>query len=619
MKKILSIITLGMCLVSCVDTVILPDDKIVDEDMWQTKSDVTGIVACAYSQLRSEAFQRNLIVWGDYRSDELQMSNSVALTNNTAYVQDLKEIYSLNITPSNSFADWNELYSAINYCNLVMEKARGVVDIDPNYTMGDYKADIAKVKALRALCYFYLVRVFRDVPVSTTAYMTDSQDTQLEQKAPAEVLEMCINDLKEIEGDAILSNVYGDWRDKGYMTRDAVRALLADIYLWRASVNHQDNPAQALADYQACEEYCNKVIEAKRDAHQKTLGETDKEYYLAECDDYYNSVFATTSSSKTFGQTFVGMNSEESIFEIQYRSLSSTTNIINNWTNTGVVKMYYKYNGNNNGATPYLMTTSNYGKNSGSPSGTAVFKNAEDIRQNEFIFAANSDVAQYQVRKFIATSSCDKKVETSGPDVSNVRSNWIIYRLTDIMLMKAEALVQIHELISGDAGDDAESGDITDGNEEGEEESTKRDYLQEAFDLVYAVNTRSLTDGDASTNILKFNTYKDRMETLILLERARELCFEGKRWFDLMRYNYRHVSGVQYDKTFAQQGGNYVSNYSEMLSLAMSAKYTSPAVMATKMPTEPYLYWPINTAQMDVNGKLVQNPVWQASASSARK
>ena len=156
-------------------------------------------------------------------------------------------------------------------------------------------------------------------------------------------------------------------------------------------------------------------------------------------------------------------------------------------------------------------------------------------------------------------------------------------------------------------------------NEEGEEESTKRDYLQEAFDLVYAVNTRSLTDGDASTNILKFNTYKDRMETLILLERARELCFEGKRWFDLMRYNYRHVSGVQYDKTFAQQGGNYVSNYSEMLSLAMSAKYTSPAVMATKMPTEPYLYWPINTAQMDVNSKLVQNPVWQASASSARK
>lgn len=73
---------------------------------------------------------------------------------------------------------------------------------------------MAKVKALRALCYFYLVRVFRDVPVSTKAYMTDNQDTQLEQKAPAEVLELCIQDLKEAETDAILSNTYGDWRDR---------------------------------------------------------------------------------------------------------------------------------------------------------------------------------------------------------------------------------------------------------------------------------------------------------------------------------------------------------------------------------------------------------------------
>ena len=86
----------------------------------------------------------------------------------------------------------------------------------------------------------------------------------------------------------------------------------------------------------------------------------------------------------------------------------------------------------------------------------------------------------------------------------------------------------------------------------------------------------------------------------------------------LMRYNYRHVSGVQYDKTFDQQGGNYVANYSEMLTLAMTAKYSSVAAMATKMPTEPYLYWPINTGQMDVNTKLKQNPVWKASASSSR-
>ena len=611
MKKILSIIAVCLGMVSCVDTVILPDDKIVDEDYWQTKSDVSGIVAAAYSQLKSEDLQRNLIVWGDFRSDELQLSNSVSLTNTTAYVQDLNQVYSLNILPSNAFTNWNNLYSAINYCNLVIAKAEGVVSIDPNYTLGDYKADIARVKALRALCYFYLVRVFRDVPVSTEAYMNDAQERELEQKAPAEVLEMCISDLKEVEPDALLSNTYGDWRDKGYMTRDAIHALLADIYLWRASVNQMDNPAQAKADYEECVAYCDKIIAAKKNAHVMLRGEQEKDYYLANSDDYYNDVFGTTDGVNSNGRTIDGMNSEESIFEIQYRYYSSVSNILTTQVNPGVLKMYYKYNGNNNGATSYFMTTSNYGVYSSSTSGTNLFKNTDDVRQNEFIFAANSGQEQYAVRKFIATSSCKKKAETSGPDVNNVRPNWILYRLTDIMLMKAEALVQLNELANQDAGDGAEGDE---GNEGDGSESV--DYLQQAFNLVYAVNVRSLPDG--STNVLKFNVYKDRMESLVLQERARELCFEGKRWFDLMRYNYRHVSGVQYDKTFDQQGGNYVANYSEMLTLAMTAKYSSVAAMASKMPTEPYLYWPINTGQMDVNTKLKQNPVWKASASSSR-
>ena len=598
-------------MVSCVDTVILPDDKIVDEDYWQTKSDVSGIVAAAYSQLKSEDLQRNLIVWGDFRSDELQLSNSVSLTNTTAYVQDLNQVYSLNILPSNAFTNWNNLYSAINYCNLVIAKAEGVVSIDPNYTLGDYKADIARVKALRALCYFYLVRVFRDVPVSTEAYMNDAQERELEQKAPAEVLEMCISDLKEVEPDALLSNTYGDWRDKGYMTRDAIHALLADIYLWRASVNQMDNPAQAKADYEECVAYCDKIIAAKKNAHVMLRGEQEKDYYLANSDDYYDDVFGSSTGVNSNGRTIFGMNSEESIFEIQYRYYSSVSNILTTQVNPGVLKMYYKYNGNNNGATSYFMTTSNYGVYSSSTSGTNLFKNTDDVRQNEFIFAANSGQEQYAVRKFIATSSCKKKAETSGPDVNNVRPNWILYRLTDIMLMKAEALVQLNELANQDAGDGAEGDE---GNEGDGSESV--DYLQQAFNLVYAVNVRSLPDG--STNVLKFNVYKDRMESLVLQERARELCFEGKRWFDLMRYNYRHVSGVQYDKTFDQQGGNYVANYSEMLTLAMTAKYSSVAAMASKMPTEPYLYWPINTGQMDVNTKLKQNPVWKASASSSR-
>ena len=65
------ILTAALLMTGCVDTVILPDNKTVDEDFWQKKSEVDAVVATAYAQLRDEAAIRNMIIWGDFRSDEL--------------------------------------------------------------------------------------------------------------------------------------------------------------------------------------------------------------------------------------------------------------------------------------------------------------------------------------------------------------------------------------------------------------------------------------------------------------------------------------------------------------------------------------------------------------------
>lgn len=577
-------------MVSCVDTVILPDDKTVDEDMWQTASDVSGVVAAAYNQMRNEALMRNYIVWGDFRSDELVISNSTSLTNSSAYKQDLNQIYSLNITPSNAFANWDALYSVINYCNLVLKKAEGVMALDPNYAEGNYKADCAKVKSLRALCYFYLVRVFRDVPVTDDVYMSSEQERLVEQQAPAQVIEMCINDLKEVVNNSLVSDTYGDWRDKGYMTRDAINALLADIYLWRASINHD------VSDYQACVEYCNKVIEAKKAAHVLMRGEEEAEYYLEDYDDFYSSIFGESNQ-----------NAEESIFELQFHSVGSSTS---NANNVGLQQMYYNYTKIDGKNPPYLMTTTNYGLWNGSGSSANLFKNGTDRRLSEFIYGSgsSSEDTQFRVRKFVCMSDYDMNTEKASARTTFYQ-NWIIYRLTDIMLMKAEALVQLYQAETASAEEGTEATHELDEN--------GKNMNEQAFDLVQFVNARALPDGLEDALVLKYSTYKDKMEELVLQERARELCFEGKRWFDLMRYNYRHVEGVQYDKTFAQMEGSYVSNYSAMLKLAVS-KYSSDAMMS-KMPTEPYLYWPIGSAQMDLNTNLVQNPVWKAAQSSVRK
>ena len=53
MKKYILMIASSLMLVSCLDTIILPDDKTVDEDFWKTKEDVASMVNGAYAAMTS--------------------------------------------------------------------------------------------------------------------------------------------------------------------------------------------------------------------------------------------------------------------------------------------------------------------------------------------------------------------------------------------------------------------------------------------------------------------------------------------------------------------------------------------------------------------------------------
>ena len=572
MKKILSIIFASAALSSCVDTVILPDNKTVDDDFWQKKSEVEAVVATAYAQLRDPFAIRNMIVWGDFRSDELVLASS--LPTSAAYRTALQQIYSLNIDTENSFTSWYPFYSAINYCNLVLEKAEDVIAVDPDYMRGDYDANKAQMLALRAFCYFYLTKVFHDIPVTPGAYLNSSADLNAPQANPDSVLNMCINDLKEASKYAVAANTFGDWRDKGYLNQDGINAVLADIYLWRGSVNRD------AADYEACVEYCNKVIAAKKEAYEQSPsrrrfgGDDEKQdYYLSSYSDMYSDLF---------GQA--GQNADESIFELQFR--------LSNAANSGLDQMYYRYNnasGNGNG---YLKASKVYG--SVDATGRGVWMNSVDQRLYEYVYDATGTAEQYDVRKFVALSSAGTNNSAEGSPSSgrtfSMNRNWIFYRLTDVMLMKAEALVQLYEL-----------GGKADGDTRNED----------AFNICKFINDRALSDANKTSYALKYTTYRDRMEELVMAERARELCFEGKRWFDLMRYNYRHTSQKADLKKTLSDG--FVTNSDEFFELALR-KYAVPTAMRSKIRDERYLYMPINQDEIEFNPNLVQNPVYKSSS-----
>ena len=125
---------------SCVDTIILPDDKTVEEDFWQTKKQVQSMVNGAYTAMASEGVMKELIIW-QCRSDELNVNTSLS-------INDLNQFDSNNLQTDNPHNSWASLYSVINTCNLILSKSAEVMDIDPNYLEGDHRNVVAQMKAL---------------------------------------------------------------------------------------------------------------------------------------------------------------------------------------------------------------------------------------------------------------------------------------------------------------------------------------------------------------------------------------------------------------------------------------------------------------------------------------
>lgn len=608
---------LSASLASCVDTIILPDDKTVEEDWWQKKEQVENMVNGAYNAMASTNVQFRLIVWSS-RSDELTVNTS--LSNSS-----LNQINSANIQTTNTYANWGDLYSVINCCNLVIDKSAEVMNIDPSYLEGDHNNNVAQMKALRALCYLYLIRTFRDVPLVLTPFKQSSQELNVPQVAPGVVLDQIIADLEEVKNNTLsTSNIYTQWQKMGKITRNGVFAILADAYLWRASILGNES------DYDKCIECCDYIRNQRSNA---TGGNSGFRPQATE-DDGWN-----LNRASSYYSVFNGKD-DESLFELCYND------------NTGLCNAYYKYK-NSSSAQPYFYTTPAFGKADKDQSSSVFCEDdaAYDVRGFESVYGFNEDNEEaIRVRKYVALNGLlgQLKAEHSPQrDYTPYQNNWVVYRASDVMLMKAEAMTQKAALIIKAA--DAEYEKLASAStlsdslaiaQNLEQVNIKAASLtQTACRQVQIVHTRALTDekectvdstaysfttidqDDASAYVKRqvtgYNTLATNvttLETLVLNERARELCFEGKRWFDLLRYNYRHVEGVDYYRLLTDFGGKYVTNYSGF-NTYIQRKNSGGSAIVAKMPSEPYLYMPIIKSETDVNSLLKQNPVYSDNST----
>lgn len=567
MKKInksiikLTVVVLTLtAMTSCDDFLtITPTNEIVLDNYWKEKADVESMVASCYTRMSKSDMMARYIVWGELRSDNVNLYSGYTNT-------DLGYINSADLLADNSYCNWSSFYETINNCNIVLKHAPAVMEIDPNFTEGDLQPVLAEMLTLRALCHFYLLRTFRDIPYMTKAVESDEDVEDVAQVNPDSVLSNIIVDLNKAKNMAMASDGYSkDVWNRGRITKDAVNSLLADVLLWRASMN------SSVADYQACVDVCNTVINSKiqeeknrliKEGHITTIDETQTSKYPLIEDDA--DVATGLEESKAYTEIFGEGNSTESIFELQFDGSSNVNSMISDWYGNSTIK---------NTADLQASALFSMGNDQ------KLFLSTADTRRVNSIVVPVSDVnvVELPIRKYTCTNGY-LKTNPSGSyrPSSTYNSNWIFYRLTDVMLMQAEAYVQL-------AADSA-SGEET--------------HLRNAFSLVSAVYNRSNPEIKDTLVYSKYST-KTAMQRLVLDERQRELCFEGKRWFDLVRYALR-------------------GNHDAMLTMLVRKYSTGASAVKAKIPSEDYYYFPIYENELKVNPSLIQNPVYITNSSTAK-
>lgn len=614
-------------LTSCQDWLtIYPQTQVVEENFWEDKNDLEGVRYAAYTQMCSTL--EKIVTWGDLRSDSYELNSADQDAGTRTLYKEIRE-GRIERDSASTYFDWSGFYTTINYCNKVLYHGPEVLERDKQFTNSEWLQIKAEITALRALNYFYLIRAFKDVPYTTKVINKDTEIEYFGATNQLVVLDSLIIDLENVKGKA--RNRFSSKRDtKGLITNTAIYAMLSDMYLWRASLHEgrgitEDDvvitsiPEQngtsihhtVEGDYDLCIKYADEAMAALTEQTANSrLGEgvglgrdETLNYGLENCDMYKNDFrsFSNGASPRltAFNQIFASGNSDESIFELQFSTSDSRDNNVVNgglWGNAN--RTHLKVS---SGALSVLysgveqsrdsrMWFSAWGKGAGNQelTGLCLFKWG----------SIYLDVPE--------SNQCQDIGVSASP---STYCNWIIYRLSDVMLQKAEALAMkndkealryvnaIHRrwYCNDSKTSTAQPGESVMGDD----------------GVAWRDDSKETTLG----NIKKADSY----EVAVLNERQVEFLGEGKRWFDLVRYAERHAGGQDGTRdprewTEELPIGNGKAGVELMAKTFLANTFDGNPkydVLITRFKNRYGLYNLIYYKEIKGSGgKLEQNPVW---------
>ncbi len=635
-----ALIVVTLAASSCQDWLtIYPQTQVVEEDFWEDKNDLEGVRYAAYQQMCSTLEQ--IVLWGDLRSDSYTLSTADESTTTQQLYKEIRE-GRLDKDSAESYFDWGGFYTTINYCNKVLQHGPEVLENDKQFTSSEWSQMKAEITGLRALNYFYLIRAFKDVPYSTKVI---NNDTEVEAFAAANqlaVLDSIIVDVESVKGRA--RNRFTSTSDsKGLITNAALYAMLSDMYLWRASlhegrglttdtvaINNLAGVEDSLVahtvtgDYQLCVDYADLALSAlATQLENSNTGfgssrNSTKSYGLTDVNlienTFENFISGQTPQLTAYQQIFSTGNSDESIFELQFNTSDSRKNsvVTDQWGYSTDVHLAVS-----DGALGAIYSSTE--RNRDSRMWFSAWSKASSVSGTSY----SSTLPGYYCFKWrdislempnSASPECaDLSISASGSSADSYR-NWIIYRLSDVMLQKAEALACM--------GESVEAMKYVDAIHRRWYCNDSQSSSLQPSDDVTSLTSSTVFSGSTSATLGNLpepsaNTTSEKYEIAVLNERQVEFLGEGKRWFDLVRYAERHAGGqdgTQDPREWTEELpiGNGMTGVEAMIEQFLKNEFSSNyTTLKNRFKNRYGLYNIIYYMEVKASdGMLEQNPVW---------
>jgi starch-binding outer membrane protein, SusD/RagB family len=395
-------------MVGCTDLKESPSSLITKDNFYKNTDEVLAGVAAVYANLRNQ-FEDYYAVQQVSSEEMVVPTRGSDWFDNGAWL----ELHRQGWTPTSVVglrevnAIWNQQYAGVARANIVLEALETV-------TIPNKAAVVAELRTLRAMFYLNLMDMYGGVPIAT-----DTKVELRERKTRAEVFTFIETELRAARGDLPTS-----WPDQyGRITRGAADAMLASLYI-NAQVYTGTVSATGLTKGTAKWTEALASADAVLNAGTYTLEPNIKTNFAPNNQGSRENIFVVRSKAED------GLGFRRQWQALHYNSVSPGDGGWNGWAI--VAETYRKFDPVDVRRTQILAGNQ-----------TAIFGGAQvfDRQGNPLVFTI--DIANITAategegpRNYKYPVDPAKSGTWNGND-------YVIYRLGEVMLIKAEALNEL--------------------------------------------------------------------------------------------------------------------------------------------------------------------------------